>query len=282
MTPDKRILNLMTQLTQAVASAGVPASPGLLRVLPAAQHPKREPQVSPAVARILALPLESFSKAEVPTGSKPVTYASLVLDESGSMLPHASTALEGLNTQVGVIQEGAKDAGDTYVSLVKFSYSVTPLLQMRPVADLQGLTANEYRPSGGTALFDAIGKAVEALLERSDIEEPNTAVLVAIFTDGEENMSYHYDAATLKALISRLEATGRWTFTLMGPRGTALELAELLNLAKGNVAAFDPNSHESTKCAFAAMANASQSYMGLRGQGVTASASLYDTSLDRT
>lgn len=242
----------------------------------AAIHPpidSRSKALSEAVRQLLAKPLDAFNKPEQAT--EPVTYAGLVLDESGSMARHRSAALEGYNSQVVIIKEGAKSAGKTLVSLTKFSSQARPVLVARPAEELQPLQDAEYLPSGSTALFDAIGLTIEQLLEQPAVHAATTAVLVSVFTDGEENCSVRYDSTTLKQLISRLEATGRWTFTLMGPQGTSLELASILNISRGNVAMFDPQSQDSTREAFSTMAGAASSYMEMRSKGITSSASLY-------
>jgi uncharacterized protein YegL len=231
------------------------------------------PQPSEAVRRLLEQPLDAFRKPG--DACEPTTYAALVLDKSGSMLRHRLAALEGYNAQVDVIREGAKEAGKTLVSLTQFASRPQPVLVARPVSELRPLDASQYNPEGGTALYDAIGLTIEQLLEQPGIDAPTTAVLVAVFTDGEENSSVRYDGDTLKQLIARLEATGRWTFTLMGPQGSSLELASVLNISRGNVAMFDPGNQESTRAAFSTMAGAATNYMAMRGKGLTASASLY-------
>lgn len=236
--------------------------------------------LSDKVQALLKLPLSHFAAKSQGLAGEPLTYAAMVLDESTSMLKHRATALEGFNAQVSVITEGAKQAGKTRVSLTLFNTVSRPLMVARPVEELRPLTAEEYSPSGSTALYDAIGETLESLLEQPFIESSTTAVLVAIFTDGEENMSSRYDGKTLKELVSRLEATGRWTFTLMGPHGSSLELASVLNLQAGNVAMFNPNDAGSTRTAFAEMTKAAGSYMSLRSMGVTASASLYSPADD--
>lgn len=233
------------------------------------------PQLSHKVKQVLSLPVEYFSNRRYRLDAEPMTYAAMVLDESGSMGPHRGSALEGFNVQVNVIRGGAAQAGKTLVSLTTFNSSTRQLLVARPVENLQPLSENQYNPAGGTALFDAIGQTIESMLELPGADNAQTAFLVAIFTDGDENSSRRFSASTLKELVTRLEATGRWTFTLMGPQGSSIELASVLNLKHGNVAMFNPRDKESTRSAFSAMAGAAGAYMSLRSNGVTASASLY-------
>src|SRR5690606_39465375 len=65
---------------------------------------------------ILAMPLEKFEPERKPVKSSKKgfsTHAALLLDRSGSMAPHVSSALEGVNNQLAVLQAGAKKAGCT-------------------------------------------------------------------------------------------------------------------------------------------------------------------------
>lgn len=256
------------------ASPFAPAPPAT-PFMPSAGLPVQPAVLSDKIKHILAQPLEAFVPPGTVPAAAPKTYAAVLLDESSSMSRHQASALEGFNAQVQVIRSGAEQAGNTAVSLVAFNALVRPVLVNRPAQELHPLSPEQYRPNGGTALFDAIGSTMESLLEQPDIHSPQTAVLVAIFTDGEENSSRRFSGETLKQLVTRLEATGRWTFTLMGPQGTSVELASILNLRAGNVATFNPQDVGSTRDAFASMTRAATNYMSLRGQGVMASASLY-------
>lgn len=234
------------------------------------------PAMSEKVKALLARPLSEFTPIPVSPGVAPTTHAALVLDKSVSMSPHRDAVLTGFGAQVRVIQAGAKAAGRTLVTLNQFSTLSEIQMLAQPAEQLRALEASEYVPDGGsTALFDAIGFTIERLLDQPDIDGSNTAVLLSGFTDGAENDSKVYSAPVLRALIDRLSATGRWTVALMGPSGTVLELADLLNLSRGNVSQFDPSDKASTVQAFNCMAAASASYMSTRGLGATQSNDLY-------
>ncbi|KWU23342.1 vWA domain-containing protein [Burkholderia cenocepacia] len=231
-----------------------------------------------AVQVILARSVEDCAaeRKRKATGEQ-VTHAGLILDASSSMYAHRVTALRGFNAQVDVVKEGAKQAGRTFVSLNVFASAPSQVLSAVDADKLEPLAEHLYQPNGNTALYDAIGDTVALLLSQPGANDPNTAFLVAAFTDGGENWSSRYTGTLLKDLITRLEATGRWTFTLMGPKGGAEEMAGVLNIAKGNVAAFDPSKSESVVGAFQAMAGASESYMTMRSMGLCASNALYSS-----
>src|SRR5690606_6118211 len=110
------------------------------------------------------------------------------------------------------------------------------------VDHLVPLTMQSYKPAGSTALFDALGDTLSALLGTPNIYSAATATLVTLFTDGQENSSSRYDSAVLSEVIKRLEATGRWTFALIGPTQGVSSLAEMLHVPQGNVQGYDPSS----------------------------------------
>lgn len=239
---------------------------------------RSEVRVPQIITDILAKDVADFeAEKSRKSNSEPLTHAALILDESTSMGPHKEAALVGFNSQIKVVKEGAKLAGSTLISLNIFSSTPRQALTAVSADKLLPLTAEEYQPHGGTALFDSLGDTIALLLSQPNANDPNTAFLVAAFTDGEENSSRTYTGAMLKELITRLEATGRWTFTLMGPSGGAQELADILNLNQGNVAMFDPLNASSVQTAFSSMAEASNSYMTLRSKGITSSQMLYSS-----
>jgi hypothetical protein len=248
-------------------------------------HPFHKPlPVNPlpaVIQAVLTRPIEDFVRERNARAyGNPLTHAGIILDESSSMGTHRGAALEGFNGQVNVIKEGAKGAGKTLVSLNIFNAVPRQVLSAVDVEILRPLADHEYRPNGGTALLDALGATIALLLSQPGANDPSTAFLVSAFTDGEENSSRQYTGQVLKDVITRLEATGRWTFTLMGPQGGAQELAHLLNLNMGNVAAFDPSRQESVAQAFSTMQLASNGYMNMRSSGEMASACFYSSVAD--
>ncbi|VTU42298.1 MULTISPECIES: vWA domain-containing protein [unclassified Variovorax] len=229
-----------------------------------------------AIQRLLARSIEDCrAERSRPAVGEQTTHAALLLDESWSMNRHRAAALAGYNHQVGVIKEGAKEAGKTLVTLNVFSSTPREVLSAAPTEQLSPLPEEEYTPTGGTALYDAIGDTIASLLARPDADSPSTAFLVAPFTDGEDTSSYRYPPQLLRELVAKLEATGRWTFTLVGPTGQVDEFAAALNLQAGNIKAYDATKTESVTSAFTEMAGASTRYMAMRSAGVMASASLY-------
>lgn len=139
----------------------------------------------------------------------------IIVDESGSMGLIYQQAFEGMNGTIGSIKERANaiEGVKQYINLITFdSMHYKQHLRHCPAEEARQLRPEEYRPNGGTPLFDAIGRAVTRL-ERHVTERD--AVFVTIITDGEENCSVEFTGAEVKRLVERLSARG-WMFTFIG------------------------------------------------------------------
>lgn len=233
----------------------------------------------PAVIKeVLSRPLSYYqetSGASPVANAAPLTNVAFVLDGSSSMQVGKQATVDGFNSQANAVREGAKSAGETRFTEVFFSSDVQVRRVGASLEQLAPLTLESYETEGGTALYDAIGAAISSLLQTQGIDSRNTATLVTIFTDGEENSSRIYSSHILRELITRLEATGRWTFALVGPSSSVGSLAQMLAVKPGNVAGFQPESVASRQAVFDKMVGASTTYMSARSVGETSVHSLY-------
>lgn len=235
--------------------------------------------IAPEIQALLDKPLSWFEEDALRTatpGESLLTQVGFVLDKSSSMNTGKSVTIEGFNTQLDLVREGAKTAGETLMTLAQFSTTVELSHVCVAVDKVPALTNESYLPSGYTALFDGIGDTLAALLRQPRIDSPACATLFTIFTDGEENMSRRYSGAVLQALIQRLEATKRWTFALVGPKNGVKALADILSVARSNVTGFDPTSVDSRKGVMGMVGAASSTYMSMRSSGMTQVMGLYD------
>lgn len=212
--------------------------------------------------------------------AKQRTQVLFVLDSSGSMQAGKHITIAGFNQQVDVVREMAQDAGQTSVTLITFSSQVRQCYTDKPAQALEHLTDASYRVGGGTALLDAVGAAIETAIGSPQVTDPNTAVLIAIFTDGEENASRYMTGDMISEGVRALEATGRFTFTLMGPNEHLESLADMLKIQKGNVARFDAATDAGRARGMGQMAAATSAYMALRSTGAMASTCLYSEPRD--
>src|SRR5690606_18894341 len=125
--------------------------------------------------------------------------------------------IDGFNNFLKNIKTSADEFPDQEhkVSFVSFNANSIRYIAENAVTDaVPVLTRNNYRPAGGTPLFDAIGAAVNRLRYRTEYF-PEMKVLVSIFTDGFENASTEFSAKSVSSLVLSLEKKG-WTFTYIG------------------------------------------------------------------
>lgn len=154
----------------------------------------------------------------------------IVVDESGSMAVIRRQALAGMNETLQTIDKMQKTYPDMTqrVTLLTFDSSHLKFIYDNVAsADARPLRSNEYRPRGGTPLYDAIGVGIARI---NALCQPSDQVLVTIITDGEENSSHEYNLEMVKNLIDKLKQQG-WTFTFIGTDNLDVEgMAKSMNI----------------------------------------------------
>lgn len=164
-----------------------------------------------------------------------------VLDQSGSMMPLRHSTLESFD---GFIASQKQLEGDATISVYKFSNTVSPANTYN-IKNVKSLSEIGYMPSGGTALFDAIGKAISL-----EVTAGTSGILV-ILTDGEENASTFYNKAQIAKMISDIQELNGWEVIFMGANITDFkEFTGSLNVKSGKAFMMNANA-EGIKTAYA-------------------------------
>ena len=174
--------------------------------------------------------------------SKVHVYNLIIVDESGSMGGLEQVTISGINETMATIRKAQDDFADKqqhFLTLVCFDErngGVPPVrthIDAMPIASVQDFY--NYRPTGCTPLFDAMGESLTRLHERIKDDENATAV-VTVITDGLENASREWSGEALRKLIERLKEEG-WVFSYMGSCHDVLEVT--MKLSIDHVMAFD-------------------------------------------
>lgn len=158
-------------------------------------------------------------------------YNLIIIDASGSMDSIYRQALSGLNETIQTIKKAQKEMPEMEqrITMVSFNSGKEYLKEIcvnMPALEVKELTEKDYEPDGCTALYDAIGTMVTRMQEvKTHIDQ----ALVTIITDGYENSSQRWNAATVKALVTELRQMG-WTFTYIGANQDAVEEAEKIGV----------------------------------------------------
>ena len=126
-----------------------------------------------------------------------------ILDRSGSM---GTIMTEAMGALISFVDEQKKLPGEANFTLVAFDDQYEVKYNKMPLAQVGHISFIE--PRGMTALYDAIGKAVNSAISAEK-------AIVLIQTDGQENSSREYNNEKIKQLIADREKAG-WQFVFIG------------------------------------------------------------------
>lgn len=171
--------------------------------------------------------------------TKQITRTAIILDRSSSMDSMRGEAIGAFNDQLRVIQDEEDEGAKNYVTLVTFATFVdAPLFQNASSKSIPELTEDRYKPSGCTAMLDAVGNALDILEASPDVNDENTSFLVVIISDGEENSSNKWNWSTISERVKKLQATDRWTFVYLGANQDLSEVSKNMSIPYANTMAF--------------------------------------------
>jgi len=166
----------------------------------------------------------------------------LVLDRSGSMSSIREETINGFNEQIQRIKEMNEfyPNQDIRVNLCLFNHHIHHHLSDATPKDIQELCMLTYRPSGLTALYDAVGDSIRKVKKQIKAldEEANYRVFFVIITDGHENSSKRYSYEKISSLIAKLQMKKKWEFSYLGSTLDAVEIAKSLSIKSENAMYF--------------------------------------------
>lgn len=150
------------------------------------------------------------------------TDCTLILDRSGSMESIKPGTVMGVNA---FIKEQKETPGDGCWTLIQFDNEYEVHYAGIPQEQVPLLNDATYQPRGGTALIDAVCRAIHETIARlaglSEEEYPSGVVFV-IMTDGQENASRAYKKADMNALIRTQNEKYNWQFVFLGANQDAV------------------------------------------------------------
>jgi hypothetical protein len=199
---------------------------------------------------------------EVIRPTTPLTLIEFVLDETGSMNSCRDSTISGFNEYVNAQRN---EMGDCLLSLTKFdSNSIQNIYTDKPIKEAPFLDRKSYRPDAMTNLYDAIGVRIRALEVRLSEMAVKPSVLFVIMTDGDDNRSLEYTAASIKPLIKEKEDSG-WTFVFLGANQDAWAVGRTFGMNHGNTMTYSTANMTKT---MATLSTATTAYRNVRASGL--------------
>ncbi len=146
------------------------------------------------------------------------TALMLVIDRSGSMASIKNDMVGGLTS---LVEEQTAEPGLLTLSMVTFDTSVELVHSMVAPENV----AIALEPRGSTALYDALGFALNTLQSSIDaLPDPVKPgnVQVVVVTDGEENASKEFTGPALKTLVTEKLEERNWDIVFLGANQDAV------------------------------------------------------------
>lgn len=144
------------------------------------------------------------------------TDITFVLDRSGSMSGSELDLIGGVNKY---LEEQRTVAGKCSITTVLFDDVYEVLYNGVDLHEVRDLDRSQYNVRGMTALFDALGRAIEEAGRRframPESERPGR-VLFVVITDGHENSSKEFNLKRLADMVKTQQDTYDWDFVFIG------------------------------------------------------------------
>jgi uncharacterized protein YegL len=165
---------------------------------------------------------------------KDYSHIVFIMDRSGSMRSQANDAIGGFNA---FIESQKALPGKATFSLVLFDDRYEEPYSFVPIETVAELTHRTFVPRGGTALLDAVGRAINEtgvrLAAMPEHERPDR-VMVAVLTDGEENQSREFSPQRIKDMIEYQQTKYSWQITFLSSDIHAYEQSLSYGFSTGN------------------------------------------------
>lgn len=172
-----------------------------------------------------------------------LTEILFILDRSGSMNPLTEAAIAGFNQ---FLRDQAAEPGLARLTLLLFDERFEFPILSQPLPEIPPLDTTVYTARGSTALLDAMGTGIDQLGHRlaalPESDRPGS-VIVAIFTDGEENASAVYTWADVQQRIRHQTDVYQWNFLFLGANQDAIATAAKVGIHAANAATYLADAH---------------------------------------
>lgn len=182
---------------------------------------------------------------------KDYTHFTVILDRSGSMGFPASVWKDTIGGLKSTITKQKAEEGKCTFSLYNFDDKIEQNLDFVNIQLVsESVEDLGLYPRGGTALYDAIGRAIKEtgkkLSSLKESERPGRVVVI-VQTDGQENQSREFKAAQIAEMLKEQEEKYNWQFQFVGSNKDAvLDATKNLGFKLSNTAFYSADKTNDT------------------------------------
>jgi len=164
----------------------------------------------------------------------------MLIDASASMSHLQDTTIKSVNQ---FIDEQRSAPGDANIRLVQFN-AVSKVMSDGSLNWITPINVGSYRPSGTTALADAVCMEIDLLGKKlasmKESDRPDKVVFV-IITDGQENSSVGFDMEQASERIKHQQSKYNWKFLYLAAGVDAFHQGKDLGLTRDKIVAYNSN-----------------------------------------
>jgi uncharacterized protein YegL len=157
------------------------------------------------------------------------------------MQDRKQSAIDSFNKFLNDQKELGTDTG-ALMTLIFFNTTHLVKYDAVSIERIPALSGESYVCDGGTALYDAVGMAIDNVgkrLARTPEDLRPAKVIVTILTDGQENSSRKYDRAQIESMIRHQEEKYNWQFIYLSSSMSAMHDAESIGIKRQNTMYYD-------------------------------------------
>ena len=166
-----------------------------------------------------------------------------ILDKSGSMSGSEKNTITSFNEY---LEKEKKNKFETRITTVLFSDEYKYLYKQKNVKEVNKLTNKEYFVGGCTALYDALGNAINYIDSKK-----TDKVMFIIITDGYENASREFNKDKIKEMIAKHSS---FEFVYIGADIDSYAAGSSIGIKRENIASYKKDKM-GTKMLFKSISN---------------------------
>ena len=187
-----------------------------------------------------------------------------IIDRSGSMNGKQEDTIGGINTTIEELKS-SENVDKINFSLKFFNDKEEMKIRSKKINKVLPLNPSDLRPSGGTALLDALGNTINYFMEKKlRNEDCFDKCLIYLATDGLENSSKHFTKESLRKIIENAENNYNITVMYLGANQDAIFEASQIGIPLDRAINYNENSESSQNVYKAVSASAKRTMSGYK------------------